>query len=421
MLLITVVLSGSLVGCGPELGAADTDFYPQYLCPFAKDQFLATSWSETTAKSLAKGKEFAMLSAMLGEGPVFSDRLYCLDSSGDVQWSVGLDGYEVQTVSTSPETKTAAVLARRWVTDSTEEYRVLLVDANGPEPRVTVLREIAPPGSAPSDGFYAPQVSLARDGESIALYLTLAAIEAETSSLEVMDTTGNTLWKAPLPQSAYSFPPVAMDGSLSTAVYVSLDRADDSVPYVLVCRAPGEITSIDGATAGLRSDRVSGASISPDGKAIAVTSGSGSISLFTFDRDVTTEWTVRGHYGDVPYFSADGRMLVCETGSYDEVTGESMYGVDVLSVADGSVLWEEEHVSLDNEIWEAHMWHFEPGFIFNHYAGEPDEPYRFVDLTGEMPAASTISSNLRGPYLSYDGSVVLGIDGDYSVVPMPLH
>jgi Tol biopolymer transport system component len=415
-LLIAVVLAVSQSGCGDDFSrSALSPFYPAYLSPFAADQFLATSFTETTAKNLATN-ENAWAAALAQDEPVFYDRLYCLDATGELQWSLGLDGYTVETVDTSPDVRTAAVLVARWIDNDTREYRVLLVDANGQDPSVTVLRELPPP----SDGDIFPAVTLARDGQSVALFLDSIDTQAGTHvyTMEVMDSSGDTRWQMPLPPAVRPNTSIAED--LSTAVFVALDNSRGAQPYVVICRAPGEITTIDAVTTGLRPDRRAEVTVSPDGRTVAVTSAPSSVSLFALNPSVRLVWTVGGPYFDTVHFNTDGRMLVAETRSHNVTTKETVSGVRVLSAADGGVLWDEEHRSYDNEIWESSMGHSMPGFLFCRSGEDASEPCRIVDLTREKPVAGDLPAGYRRFCLSYDGSVAFAIDEGGSLVSVPI-
>ena len=352
-------------------------------------------------------------------------------------WSLELDGYGAEFVYGSPVNEVAVILASKWVTPDDQQYRVLLVTsdpsfspgAEADNPTVTVLRELPPP----EDGFYAPRAALARDGRSVGLYLIRSFFGsdgnfADESTLEVMDTKGDVIWRVELAESSLPFPRVAFDQALATAALVMADPITDDdpgfEPYVLVCRSSGKTERLDSSTLGLPPQaRMHEVSLSPDGKMLAIKSYGvpgydSAISLCSLEPEIKLKWTVDSSC-ELPLFSADGRSLVCAYGTYDSMG--SSREVQVLSVAEGSVLWEKTDQVFDEDNLTdstgSSMWQFDSGFVWRGLS-EPRSAF-LVDLTGTTPKVTLLDDGVGSPVFLPGKRVIVGISEDGGVVAIP--
>jgi hypothetical protein len=379
---------------------------------------------------------------LLNYGEPGPSPLRCFASDGRELWSVELGGYGADWVCGSPEKNVAAVLGTKWVTSNDRQYAVMLVtsdpslssEAQANKPATVVLRELPPP----DDGFYAPQIAIARDGTSVGLYVMRSYFDsdgkfADESTAEVMNVKGDTLWRVALPQTCLSFPNIVFDQALSTAALVMADRITDEnpdpQPYILLCRQPGRLERLESSKLGMPSEaRMQEVSISPDGKMLAIKSYGfpgydGAISLCSLEPQVKLKWTVHSDC-ERAFFSADGRTLVCAYGSYDsDYTWESIREVQVLSTADGSVLWEKTERIRDkvdmNDSSGSSMWDFAPAFIWQGLANP--QSVLLVDLQGAQPMVKTLDRGVSFPVFVVGNSVIVGLseDGTVSTVPWP--
>ena len=198
-------------------------------------------------------------------------------------------------------------------------------------------------------------------------------------------------------------------------------------PYVFVCRSPGETERLEVSTLGLPTEaRIQEIALSPDGKTLALRSyglpGSdygSSVSVCSLAPEVEFKWTVQTDC-EYPYFSANGRWLVCAYGTYD--SWESRREVQVLSVADGSVVWEKDDRLRDEDNLTdstgSSMWHFYPLFVWWSLS-EPKTAY-LVDLSGETVEVNPLVPGLGSPVMFAGKGVVVGVSEGGNVVSTPL-
>jgi outer membrane protein assembly factor BamB len=420
-LLVLLLLAGSLAACGSDFSAVS-------LMPFAESQFLATSLSEATIEHVAKGEQPEQ-----GE-TVYSDRIYCLDATGETRWSFALDGYIPLGIATSPAVQRAAVAATSQpAADGSRILRILLVDAESGDADVKVLREFQTVAGTQAE------VDLARDGRSVALILTPGGSSTDAdaptgdASAEVMDTEGKTIWKLPVPAGKF-LRSWAMDESLSTAVLTMVEQTgNEQSAEVVICR-PSFVETLPFTPP-------PAAEVSPDGRMIALgtdnsplpgetqtplSTRSTRISLYALDAELELVWTADAVSGGI--FNAAGTMLVsayswgtsttAADGSTREEGGST---VQVLSASNGSMLWERTNTA--GSQWSAAMRRFAPAFVYSqeHPAEGPPQSAYLIDLTGAKPELETLAPTTAWFAVpSYDAGAVLGIDGDGTLVPVPI-
>ena len=377
-----------------------------------------------------------------------TDRLWYFDSSGHELWKTDLDGYSVETmkIATSPGTSRAAVYAGDWgvESDDTGRYRLLLLDLGDESPKTTVLREVE------FDGFPDAEVFLAADGKSVGLYFgedNMALSPDDPSrwkqGFEVVDENGTSVWRSDLPASHLGPTRVYADKKLDTAVMVVYngEAGPEADSYAVVCRAPGTVTTLDAQAVGLDGRYgIQDVKVSPDGQLIAIRWSPGLSSqpgeedrlvLCALYPEVKVLWQKSGPCG-VPCFSDDGRMLVVSGDRWsswiqNELTAEVTRATQVLSTADGNVLWQHEFresgVSKDRELSDsggATMTQFDSWFLL--FGLSTTDTCKLVDLTGSAPMAKDISlPELYGLVVAHDGSVVMGVDRtNGTAVPVPV-
>ena len=403
LLLLALLMA---TGCAPK-------FLPAPVGPFGKDQFLAESYSKDWSHHKDELKPGTIL---------FSDRLYCLDKAGKTRWSLSLDGYIPAQIASSPVLPMAAMTALSLPDkNGSRTLRVLLLDARGARPQMKVVRESA----YTKDSQQA--LSITGDGTKIALLSSgpgATPTAAGETTAEVMDASGKTLWKLPIPPGR-GLVGWDMDGKLETAALSLLANGPGGQTCeVLLCRPSSSRT--------LTFDSAPQPSVSPDGRFVALGYSAfpgGSqpeylLSVYSWEQDPQLLWTKRGMAANES-FSPDGRLLLCDDHSEMHAEGttelEVTDTVQVLSAGDGNLLWEQRGKLATRSSWA------ESGlellcFTFPADSGPPVSLAR-VDLSQAQPRVNTISLQgfpARAFVLSHDRTVALAIRADQTLVPVPI-
>jgi hypothetical protein len=374
-----------ITGCGSPKG--------DYLVPFSQDQFLNVMITkEATEDSPAR----------------YADAIDCLDGTGKTVWSADLHGYAPAWVATSPDLSRAAIGALTVADkDGSRSFRLLLIDLGAKEAEVKILREV----SDIKDVYVG--VDLSRDGQRVGLFLTSTSATAEDAAskttAEVMDTQGTTQWTLPVPDQGRLWA-WAMDDGLSTAAFTILQNSSGQSSLWLVNQTSLK-TSVTVPYPAVPA-------LSPDGQSLALTYGkdanSVTMTVYTLGEKLNKLWAAQ--VSNPGFFSSDGTKLVWS--AFKKPAGK----VQVLSAADGKVLWEKTVQS--DAAWLAGMDTFASAFVYQCPTKAAGQTFDLVDLTDATPKVSalTVPQDVESSrlWVSWNGKAILGLDGNGAVfAPAP--
>ncbi len=413
MAVAAVVLAGVLAGCE---GSDTPSFYPAGVAGFGGDRFLATSYS----------KDWSEHQDELADGVnLVSDRLYCLDASATVRWSLILGGWAPGQMDACPTVYRAVMTARPLEHSGSgpRTERILLVDqdSDGRGATVTLLREISV-GENES-----VEVAIARDGASVAV-LTSAAGDASadaTGSLEVIDIYGTTIREFAIP-GRWFCSGWSIDGDLESAglTLVRYEDGGGQAFQTLLFRADGTHT--------LASDQDQHVALSVDGCEVALTvsrpgiealPGDALLTMYAWEDNLGEVWAI-----DVPgpgaEFNEDGSMVLSSWAfTTTDAQGKAVSSenrVEVLSASDGSTLWQLRDDSTEPPV--SRWLDAQTLMVIKGHGDAEAEPgtTTLVDFSGVLPVETELSLKVAPLCLSYDGRTGLGLDAGGKLVPLTL-
>ena len=415
VLVAGVLLAMALSGCGEK------GFKAYGAMPFGADRFLATALTEEAANLTSEPANGTVLVA---------DRLYCLDAEAKILWSVSFDGGVPGSIAACPSLYRAVVGVTMLPAQAgSETFRVLLVDqdSNGSSAKVTVIREF----SVPQDE--APQLALARDGQSLALVRTGQAAPTtgagSAPSVEIMDMSGKTIRQLSV-LTGEQLASWSTDESLSSVALSLVISKDAGQSFETTF---SRASSTENLTSALEQD----ASLSPDGRLVAVASrekpqadgasGQQTLTLYSWDSGLKQLWA-RSIAGQGAQFNGDGTMLLSSwsmtTGSGSpapSAPGQTTSTVEVLSASDGKTLWKTETQSAGAGLLPRWL---DQRTLLVVGRGGPGEgaPYdlTLVDLSGAQPVAKKSSTSLMPAVISFDGHSALGFGSRNNLVPVTI-